>query len=285
MTLINNNNLQQQKQPDKFTIRKFIFKTATFNVSTASETEQLGLICSELETAGITAAGLQETRIPGTGKKVIPVKNEEFEVYWSGKDGKKEYGVAICLKRSRHVEFERVEYGNDRMMAVDARIAGVKFRIVSCYAPQNGRSLSEKTQFYHDLEKLIVSKECHRKLLLLGDFNSFCSSFHRNCNFTGKNIDELSEYESHESGDMFIDFCIQHKLGSLATFYQHSWLHRATHYNNNDLTVRVYDHLVCSEWLRKFTLDCRVRNNIHKSQTIDALWLFMQSLGSNEIVN
>ena len=250
------------KKVNKHTIRKFIFKSATYNVTTAGTNEELGLICKELGAAGVTVGGLQETRIPGQGKKVIEYEGGKYEVYYSGKSEKREHGVAICLMTSVHVEFEGVEWGNERMIAVDCRIAGNKFRVISAYAPQNGRPTAEKSDFYHELEKLIVCKDRHRKPLLLGDFNSFCSAFHGNCNFSGKHVDQLGDYESHESGDLFIDFCEKMGLSSLATFFDHKWTHRATHYNNNGLTVRVYDHVLASDWLRKFTRDCRVRNNV-----------------------
>ena len=261
MTLNVKSNILHNKNQNQ-RVRKFIFKSATFNVQTASSTEQLGLICKELNEAGVTAGGLQEARILGKGVKTITLNDCEFDVYYSGKDLVREHGVAICLRKGPHVEFESVEYISERLILVDCRIAGVKFRVVSAYAPQNGRDLTEKSAFYHDLEKIIVSKDCHRKLLLLGDFNAFCTAFHKKCNFSGDNIEELGEFETHESGELFLEFCVANKLSSLATFFEHQWTHRATHYNNNGQTVRVYDHILCSGWLRKFTTDCRVRNGV-----------------------
>ena len=122
--------------------------------------------------------------------------------------------------------------------------------------------MEEKTGFYHNLEKLIVSKDCHRKLLLLGDFNAFCSVFHTKSNFSGNGDDDLGDFEAHESGELFLEFCIENRLNSLATWFEHRWHHRATHYNNNGETVRVYDFILTADWLRKFTTDCRVRNNV-----------------------
>ena len=119
-------------------IRKFVFKSATFNVRTASSTEQLGLICKEFNGAGIMVGGLQEARIPGKGMKTITLNDCEYDVYYSGKELTKEHGVAICLKKSRHVEFENCEWIDERLISVDCRIAGVKLRVVSAYAPQNG---------------------------------------------------------------------------------------------------------------------------------------------------
>ena len=261
MTLNVKSNILHNKNREQ-RIRKFIFKSATFNVQTASSNEQLGLICKELDIAGVTVGGLQEARILGKGVKTITLNGSVFDVYYSGKDLIREHGVAICLKRGAHVEFENVEYISERLIVVDCRIAGVKFRVCSAYAPQNGRDLTEKSAFYHDLEKIIVSKDCHRKLLLLGDFNAFCTAFHKKCNFSGDNIDDLGEFETHESGELFLEFCVANKLSNLATFFEHKWTHRATHYNNNGQTVRVYDFILSSSWLRKFTTDCRVRNGV-----------------------
>ena len=261
MTLnIENNTLHNKNTNQR--IRKFVFKSATFNVRTASATEQLGLICKELNGAGVMIGGLQEARIMGKGMKTIVLEGCEFDVYYCGKEASREHGVAICLKKSMHIEVEHVEWVNERLIAVDCRVAGVKFRVVSAYAPQNGRDLAEKTAFYHELEQLICTKDCHRKILLLGDFNAYCTAFNEKCNFSGHDVDSLGEYESHESGELFLEFLMENKLGSLASFFQHKWLHTATHYNNNGSTVRVYDFIVCSGWLRKFTLDCRVRNNV-----------------------
>ena len=255
-----NNTLHNKKQNQR--IRKFVFKSATFNVRTASSNERLGLICKELNGAGVIVGGLPEARIMGKGMKTIILNDCKFDVYYCGRETSREHGVAICLKRSIHIEVEHVEWVNERLIAVDCRIAGVKFRVVSAYAPQNGRDVAEKTAFYHELEQLICSKDCHRKVLLLGDFNAYCSAFHEKCNFSGHDVDSLGEYESHESGELFLDFLMENKMGSLASYFQHKWLHTATHYNNNGSTVRVYDFIVCSDWLRKFTLDCRVRNNV-----------------------
>ena len=243
-------------------IRKFIFKSATFNVRTASSTERLGLICKEMHGAGVLVGGLQEARILGRGVKTITLNDCEYDVYYCGKELTREHGVAILLKKSRHLEFESCEWIDERLISVDCRVAGVKLRVISAYAPQNGRTLEEKTAFYHNLEKLIVSKDCHRKLLLLGDFNAFCSVFHDKCNFSGNGDDDLGEYEAHESGELFLEFLIENRLSSLATWFDHRWNHRATHYNNNGETVRVYDFILTSSWLRKFTTDCRVRNNV-----------------------
>ena len=107
----------------KHNIRKFIFKSCTYNVQTASTTEELGLVCKELGKAGVTVGGLQETRILGTGKKTVKFDGGIFDVYYSGKSDNREHGVAICLQ-SAHVLFENVEWGNERMIAVDCRIGG-----------------------------------------------------------------------------------------------------------------------------------------------------------------
>ena len=75
-------------------------------------------------------------------------------------------------------------------------------------------------------------------------------------------MDDLGDFEAHESGELFLEFCIENRLNSLATWFEHRWHHRATHYNNNGETVRVYDFILTADWLRKFTTDCRVRNNV-----------------------
>jgi len=167
--------------------------------------------------------------------------------------------VLVC----KHVQIEATDKISARLMTVDFMVSGVKMRIVNCYAPTNTYSLGVKDEFYQDLENCCKIKSgSKRKLLAMGDFNAFCSIFHEKCDFNG-NLQQLDAYECSESGQMFLDFCEQEKLGSLASFFHHKFCQRATFYSNDGRTVRTYDHILTSSWLRKYTRDCRVRNSVN----------------------
>ena len=242
--------------------RFFKFKIGTANCRTASTEDKLALILRECNKAGLSMICLQESRMMDQGEFIIVVDGVEWSVIYSGGD-KRSNGVCVCFKVSKYLKIEESEKISDRMMAVNYTISGVKMRLVNCYAPTNKYSLGEKQCFYEDLENVSKIKAgSKRKLMICGDFNSYCTVFHHKSDFDG-NLLNLNEYESTESGQLFLDFCGELKLGSLASFFSHKWVQRATFYSNDQRTVRVYDHLLGSAWIRKHTTDARVRNNIN----------------------
>ena len=46
------------------------------------------------------------------------------------------------------------------------------------------------------------------------------------------------------------------------TFIIRALVKKATFYSNDKKTVRVYDHILAGSWVKKHTLNCRVRNSI-----------------------
>ena len=250
------------RSSNKIKPRFFHCKAATLNCRTASDDIKLSLILRECEKAGLMWVCLQEVRLLGKGVKELLVDGTKWRIAWSGGESKM-HGVAICYQDSRNIIIEnQPEQISPRLMALNVDIAGTKLRIISAYAPTNTYSLAQKEMFYDDLTKLSKIKPgTKRKLAIFGDFNGSCSAFDRACRFSG-DICKLEEYKSSESGDLFLEFCASINAGSLATFYNHKWLHRASFYSNDQRTVRVYDHVVTCGWIRQNTVDCRVKNGI-----------------------
>ena len=245
-----------------FKPRLFRCKIGTLNVRTASTEDKVALILREANKAGLMIIGLQEFRWMDKGEISMIVDGVKWTIIWSGGDSRM-HGVAMCFKASSRVKIGEFQQVSERILSVDCEISGVKLRILNSYAPTNSYSLNYKESFYQELVKCsVIEPDSKRKLIGLGDFNSFVSSMHEKCNFDG-NIDNLDSYDSTESGQLFLDYCAETKLGSLSTFYTHKWAQRATYYSCNKTTVRVYDHILAGPWIRKFTTDCRVRNSIN----------------------
>ena len=255
----------QKCVPIKIKPRLFRCKMGTINVRTASSEDKLMLILRELNKSGMCVVCLQEFRWLNSGEMKMTVDSVDWLIIWSG-GTKKQHGVAMCFrmceKYKNRIEITSFEQISDRLLVVDCSVSGTKLRIISAYAPTNCYTLNQKEAFYENLLKIsVISHESKRKILTMGDFNGFVSILNERCCFDG-NLEKLDQYDSTESGQLFLDHCFEANLGSLNTFYTHKWHQRCTFYSNDGRTNRVYDHVLAGPWIRKFTTDCRIRNSI-----------------------
>ena len=195
------------------------------------------------------------------GTFALKVEGVTWNVIFSGGKSKL-HGVAICVRESKYVEIGGFECFSNRMMSVDMEICGTRLKVISAYAPTNKYAIATKESFYRDLMKLSSCKAKEkRKLILMGDFNGFVSFFNKKCDFTGDST-SFDNYDSTESGDELLKFCSDANLGSLASSFDHKFCQRASWYSNDGRTVRVLDHILCKNWVKKHTRDCRIRNSI-----------------------
>ena len=199
------------------------------------------------------------------GEMTLTVDGIEWAIIWSG-GCSRQHGVATCFRMCEKYK-NRIEIGgfqqiSERLLTVDCSISGTLIRLVNCYAPTNCYSLTQKEIFYENLLKAAtVSHDSKRKIICMGDFNCHASILNENCCFDG-NVERLDSYECTESGQIFLDFCSDARLGVLNTFFRHKWAHRATYYSNDRRLERVYDTVLAGKWIRRFTTDTRVRNGI-----------------------
>ena len=63
----------------------------------------------------------------------------------------------------------RVERISDRVMAVDLVIGEQIVKVVSCYAPQTGRSQIEKEGFWRQVEGVIMNTDISQEVIVGGD--------------------------------------------------------------------------------------------------------------------
>ena len=245
----------------RITARFFEFKVATVNVRTASDEVKLSLILRECVKANLKFVCIQEARMIDKGTSKMTVEGTVWNIMWSGGKSKL-HGVAVCVRECSYIKIENYDLFSNRLMSVDLEVCGTRLKVVNAYAPTNNYAISTKEAFYRNLEKLSECKAKEkRKLAIFGDFNGYVSLFDRKCNFSGKAPD-LGEYKSTESGDLFLEFCSDMKICSLASHFDHKFSQRASWYSNDKRTVRVLDHVLCHKWVRKHTRDCRIRNSI-----------------------
>ena len=64
-----------------------------------------------------------------------------------------------------------------------------------------------KQLFYRSFRTLVETKsECHRKPLVLGDFNAYCSLLKTNSYFLGHTLPSIPYYSASENGQLLLVF-------------------------------------------------------------------------------
>ncbi|XP_067119279.1 uncharacterized protein [Centruroides vittatus] len=94
---------------------------------------------------------LQDTRWKGNKAKEL---GEEYKLFVSGKGGRN--GVGIVIDKVLKDSVCEVKQRCVRIMSVKLDIGGIFIMIVCVYAPQPGSGEEEKTNFWTDLDQVIM---------------------------------------------------------------------------------------------------------------------------------
>ena len=93
-----------------------------------------------------------------------------FKILWRG-GCKAENGVGVIVDNWLIGKFVGVERFNDRVIKVNIGIGDVVREVVSCYCPQDGKSVNEKEEFHELMDKGVTSE-----VLVRGYFNGHVGS-------------------------------------------------------------------------------------------------------------
>ena len=119
------------------------------------------------------------------------------------------------LRRTSLVE--KVIFKNDRIINIDLKLR-TAISIIQVYAPQQGRLLKDKEEFYELLQTTMGDVMYQDSMILCGDWNG-----HIGC--------DRKQYETvlgihsignrNEEGKRILDFAVVNNLCIMNTFYQH----------------------------------------------------------------
>jgi hypothetical protein len=123
-----------------------------------------------------SVCAVQETRWKGEAAKFVGAKGRRYKLWWKGDDGTGGVGVMVKEElmnkvvevRRKSAEVRRKSAG---VIVVVMVIAKVMVRVISGYAPQQGRMEEEKDQFYDDVSEEIGQAASDEFVMLLGDLN------------------------------------------------------------------------------------------------------------------
>lgn len=154
---------------------------------------------------------LQETRWKGGSAKQIG----SYKFFWVGsKGGDSGVGVMVAQKWTQNVI--GVTRINDRLIVVRLSIGKTILNLISVYAPQVGRSMEDKEEFYYELGQVTEKIKEEELIMVCGDLNGHVGervqgfeAVHGGRGFGVRNLE----------GEMILEFAEAHKLTVLNTWF------------------------------------------------------------------
>ena len=211
-------------QTYKERLKDNILKFGAINVATLRGKEEEMVELMKLRQ--LSVLGLSETRMKGCGDRII---HGGYRLIYSGEDSGR-HGVALLVSSDIAQCVEKVIFKNDRIISIDFKLR-TAISIIQVYAPQQGRPLKEKEEFYELLQTTMSEVMYQDSMILCGDWNG-----HIGC--------DRKQYETvlgihsignrNEEGKRILDFAVVNNLCILNTFYQHRESQKWTWYRWNN---------------------------------------------------
>lgn len=170
--------------------------------------------------------GLAETRHEGHGQKIL---HDDYEIFYSGGQASNRHGVAIILHPDLCRYVDKVQYVNNRIIALTLNLHSYKVSFIQAYAPQQGRPQEEKETFYNQLQDTFDSLPTDSEINIIGDLNG-----HVGKQKVENVIGDFGVGERNDEGEALIDFCIRNSLAVMNTFFKHQESHQYTWYRYNN---------------------------------------------------
>ena len=154
--------MKVQKENKRFNVETVVanYHFGTWNIGTLKG--KSGEVCEVLHRRKVKVCCIQEVRWKGGG----PEHFKGISLY-----GKGTAGVGVLVASELADRIIRVERISDRVIAVDLVIGEQIVKVVSCYAPQTGRSQIKKEEFWRQVEGVIMNTDINQEVIVGGDMN------------------------------------------------------------------------------------------------------------------
>jgi hypothetical protein len=226
-----------------------VLRIGTVNVGTMKG--RSAEIAAMLKDRRLDFCCLQETRWRGGSAREIA----GYKFFWIGCDeGVAGVGVMMAKKWVDSViEVKRV---NERILVIRVRVGKSILNLVSIYAPQVGRSMEVKEEFYVMLRKVIDGVPENEVLLIAGDFNGHVGEktdgfegIHGGRGFGSRNLE----------GEMLLEFAESMGLRVMNTWFEKEEERRVTYESGGCRTV--VDYVLIRQRDRSMIMDVTVIRN------------------------
>ena len=186
---------------------------------------------------------VQETRWKGKSAREL---GEGYKIFYSGEnDGKN--GVGVILSSTMKSKVVDVQRPGDRMMMVKVLVGSQVLNVISAYAPQAGRSTTEKESFFEALEQMVLACPQQESIVVGADMNGHVgekrAGFSANHGGKGYGV-------RNEEGERLLECCESLDLALTNTFFTKKREHLIT-YKSGDHQTQIDYILIRRRELQK----------------------------------
>ena len=138
-------------------------KIATVNVATLRGKEEE--VVEVMRERKIDILGLCETRFKGKTDKKI---HNDYRLLCSGSDNGR-HGVGFIVNPDIAKFIDTIEQIDERIISISIKLKEGGLSLVQIYAPQQGRTVVEKEEFYRKLQQTVDGVKYSENLIINGD--------------------------------------------------------------------------------------------------------------------
>lgn len=159
---------------------------------------------------------VQEVRYKNEGATTVGTGTDKYKFWYCGGPAG-ENGVGIFVKFDLVESVIEVVRFGDRLMKIKIVLGGVVYHVFSAYAPQVGRTLQEKEEFWENFEDLIIQIPDRDGIIIGGDLNGHIG--------TDRNdYEDVMGYfgygNRNDEGITILDMCKNQSLKILNTLFK-----------------------------------------------------------------
>ena len=208
---------------------RYSFNIGTLNVRGLNSESKKIQLANDMAKYQLTAMAIQETKLKKEGVIEINTSNnrKSYEIYHTGSEDNKHYGVGIVTEKGLDVEFKTV---SNRTCTATIKLKGKdkKIVIISTYAPT--LEISEKTpkgkeDYYEEFES-VLNKISKRDICIIGrNMNAKTGLGHKDF---PEVIGRYGKGEMNSNGRSLAEMLIRNDMILGNTMFKHKMAHRTT---------------------------------------------------------
>lgn len=226
-------------------------KLFSWNVRTLYRSGALKSLLETLTVYKVDIIALQEIR--WTGCNILEKKTHTIFYSCHPKDHILGTGFIVNKRTGENViDFEA---RSPRLCKLRIKSQFFNYSIINAHAPTEEKSETEKEDFYHELETMLLTCPKHDIKIVIGDMNAKVGQEKQYYPTIGRNS---LHKESNENGTRMIHFAASQNMVIAGTWFEHKDIHKGTWKSPDSNTINTIDHILIDA--RHFSNVLDVRN-------------------------
>ena len=199
--------------------------------------------------------GLSETRWTGSGRTQL-LSGDTIIRSGQNESQPHTHGVPLLMTPEATRALLSWEPMSPRILTARFNSKGRKVTIIQCYAPTNVAAISEKDEFYQQIQATINKTPKRDMKILMSDTNAKVGADNTNSeHFMGRHGFGVQ----NENGKLFVEFCTFNDQVIGGTLFPHKTIHKTTWTSPDGRTENQIDHITISRNWKRSLHDVRVK--------------------------